>query len=162
MTDHAGGGGEWRGRRAEAPPPPPAAAGGGGGAASAGGRGAVPLGCHAVRAASRGRGHGDAAAPDGAGAAPPVRGGPLRAVPRRRAAAAAGGARASGRTGLPRTASGRARGEQDHLGRRPPLLDGRELPPQLLRLHRRGEHGCARALASSDLAHGRAIYSRVS
>lgn len=158
VRDHAGGGGEWRGRRAEASA---AAAGGGGGAASPGSRrGASPLGGHAVRAAARGRGHGDAAAaPDGAGAAS-VRSRALRAVPRRRAAA--GGARGGGGAGLSRAASaGRARGEQDHLGRRPPLLDGRKLPPQLLRLHRRGEHhGFVRERArpeSSDLGHGRDV-----
>lgn len=95
---------------------------------------------HAVRA--RGGGHGNAA-PDGAGAAP-VRPHfvPFHAVGRAAAAAAAAPPPVAVAMGSGAARAGRRRragGEQDHLGRRPPLLDGRELPPQLLRLHRRGE-----------------------
>ena len=38
----------------------------------------------------------------------------------------------------PQTGRGLLRRDQDRLARRPPPLDGRELPPQLLCSHRRG------------------------
>jgi hypothetical protein len=136
-----------RGRGCCAAPPPPRARcrGGGGGPASparARARAAPPpphaaaaVGGHPVPAA---------APPHGGRAAAPA------AAVRQALRAAGLGHPAAAAVGWIRREWGR--GQPDDLGGRPPVLDGRELPPQLLRPQRRGSFFLSPGACSSDPA----------